>query len=260
MVDFWDQPTCFDAKFRRVIVPGADSTSIEDGAALLQIWEDSIEESLSQILHGVQLAPDWSVLEIGAGVGRLLRPLSEKVAKAYGVDISPAMVEFASEYLRCCPDTRVFLNDGRSLSMFESETFDFCYSMICFQHIPDVGIVKDYLREIARVLKPDGLVRVQVRRELSVRRRITRAIRFCNPSHLRGTGSRRWCGDREIGFEGNRYTRKSLQRILRKAGLYTVDWQEGLGRTDWLWMTGVKRRHTSGSTTIPCQVERAKER
>ena len=240
MSELWDQPSCFDAKYRRLVTWADIISSIEDEDWLEETWVASIEKDLGLVLFGLQPDPDWSVLEIGAGIGRLLGPLSEKVAIAYGVDISPAMVEFAREYLRDFPNAKVFLNDGRSLSMFESGMFDFRYSMTCFQHIPDVDMVRDYLQEIARVLKPQGLLRIQVSREAPVWTRMKRAVKHRNLSYLRGTASKKWRGDRAIDFEGNRYTRRSLQQLLGKAGLKAVDWHEGLGATDWLWVTAVK--------------------
>ena len=257
LVEFWDQPTCFDAKYRR-IVTDAKICAIEDEAALERLWQASIEEHLGYVLYGVQLDPDWSILEIGAGVGRLLLPLSKKVAQARGVDISPAMVEFSQAYLRDYPNAKVILNDGRSLPMFRGNEFDFCYSMICFQHIPDVDMVRDYLREIARVLKPGGTLRIQVVQEPHTLRKLAAAIRLRRLSCLRRNRVGKWCGEEEIGFEGNRYTKGQLRRLLKSVGFQTVNWQEGLGSRRWLWVTSVKRQQgvSDSPAGIPRQIQR----
>ena len=47
--------------------------------------------------------------------------------------------------------------------MFSDGSFDFVYSFIVFQHIPDRDVVLRYLREAGRVLKPGGILRCQLR-------------------------------------------------------------------------------------------------
>ncbi len=242
--EFWDQPTCFDAKYRRIVTNDDITSSIEDEALLEQIWKASVEESLGQVLYELQPDPDWSVLEIGAGIGRLLLPLSQRVSWAYGVDVSPKMVEYAEEYLKDQPNASVFLNDGKTLSMFGDGEFDFCYSMVCFQHIPGVNIVRSYLKEIARVLKVNGTVRIQVLQEIPFWRRLKAALWNRRIGNLRigSSAFRAWNGKKQISFEGNRYSKRDLEIIFKEADLDIVQWQQGLGRADWLWVTGVKRR------------------
>jgi hypothetical protein len=50
---------------------------------------------------------------------------------------------------------------GSDLAAFADASFDFCYSYAVFQHIPSRDVVLNYLREIRRVLKIGGLLKLQ---------------------------------------------------------------------------------------------------
>jgi len=116
---------------------------------------------LEQVIDGLPVAPDWRVLEIGCGLGRLLRPLSERVARAVGVDLSPEMLERGRDYCKGRPNVELRPTDG-SLDGLPDRSFDFVFSHIVFQHLPRKAYVQRYLAEAARVLKPGGILRVQV--------------------------------------------------------------------------------------------------
>ncbi len=102
-------------------------------------------------------------LEIGCGPGRLMLPMSRHFGEIHGVDISPEMIKLARETLRAVPGAHVHVTPESDLRMFESGSFDFVYSYAVFQHIPSRAVVLNYLREIARVLKPAGISCCQLR-------------------------------------------------------------------------------------------------
>jgi ubiquinone/menaquinone biosynthesis C-methylase UbiE len=76
-----------------------------------------------------------------------------------GVDISESMVDLSKAFLKDCPSCQVKLNDGYNLP-FPNNTFDFVYSFITFQHLPDINCVRSNIQEIYRVLKPGGRCRI----------------------------------------------------------------------------------------------------
>lgn len=109
-------------------------------------------------------SPDQrSALEIGCGPGRLIRAMSRHFTEIHGVDISDEMIRLAGQYLSDIPHAHVHVTPDSSLSMFAGSSFDFVYSYIVFQHIPDREVVLNYLRESGRVLKPSGILRCQLR-------------------------------------------------------------------------------------------------
>jgi ubiquinone/menaquinone biosynthesis C-methylase UbiE len=104
---------------------------------------------------------DWRALEIGCGPGRLIRPMSRHFVEIHGVDVSDEMIALAKQKLRDIPNAYPAVTDGASLPQYADDSFNFVYSYAVFQHIPSREVVFQYLREIRRVLKPDGLARLQ---------------------------------------------------------------------------------------------------
>lgn len=77
----------------------------------------------TRILKGIRL-DDGCVLEIGCGIGNLLKPLSARAREVHGVDISGEMLKQATERLAGHPNIVVHKTDGR-LGMFPDKYFDF---------------------------------------------------------------------------------------------------------------------------------------
>lgn len=113
------------------------------------------------ILDGLALLPGAEALEIGCGVGRLLRPLAPMVHRARGIDISPVMVEKSRAYLAGIPNVTTSVTDG-TLAGVEDGSLDLVYSFIVLQHVPSRSAIETYVLEADRVLKPGGVLRFQV--------------------------------------------------------------------------------------------------
>jgi SAM-dependent methyltransferase len=177
-------------------------------------WESGRRDLDLSVLHDVELDPAAHALEIGCGVGRLLRPLSERIEKAYGVDISSEMIERARRALADRPNIELFATRGR-LDFIPDASLDFVYSFIVFQHIPTKKAVSRYIREAGRVLSEGGVFRFQVDGRPRSRREKADT----------------WLG---VWFEPSELTRE-----LQRAGFETVDlWGE---HTHYLWATARRR-------------------
>ena len=103
------------------------------------------------------------ILEIGCGLGRLLIPLYDRGAKhCVGIDASESMI---IEGLRLVGGRNIELihcaGDG-VIPIVLSGHFDFAFSIITFQHIPDTETVKRFLSEAYRLLAPGGQLSFQV--------------------------------------------------------------------------------------------------
>lgn len=120
--------------------------------------EKDLEES---ILDGISLSSEATALEIGCGVGRLLVPISERIAFAHGVDISEVMIAKSRDYCAQRPNVTTLRTDG-TLKGFGDGSIDFVFSFIVFQHVPFRDAIETYIREAARILVPGGLLRFQV--------------------------------------------------------------------------------------------------
>jgi ubiquinone/menaquinone biosynthesis C-methylase UbiE len=110
-----------------------------------------------------------NVLEIGCGIGRILIPMRKIFGNATGIDISSEMVLLGQKYVSDISNCNIVENNGTDLAEFSDNSFDFCYSFIVFQHIPEKKIVENYIKEVSRILKPSCLFRFQVRGTISTK-------------------------------------------------------------------------------------------
>lgn len=104
--------------------------------------------------HGLQ--PDHTLIDVGCGSGRLAQPLSCYLRGKYiGLDVVKTMVDYARETCQR-PDWSFYVAPG--LTIPEP---DECADMVCFfsvfTHLLHDESFK-YLKEAARVLKPDGRI------------------------------------------------------------------------------------------------------
>jgi SAM-dependent methyltransferase len=171
---------------------------------------------VEHVLDGLPASPEWRVLEIGCGIGRLLRPLSHRVSRAVGVDLSEEMIRRGREHCADRPNVELHRTDG-SLSMLPAGEFDFVFSHIVFQHVPRKAYVERYIREAHRVLRPGGILRIQVD---------GRTRQFF----------RHWVAD---SWSGVVFSPRDLGRRLERSGFRVTEIRGG--GTQYLRATGVKR-------------------
>jgi SAM-dependent methyltransferase len=100
-------------------------------------------------------------LDFGCGVGRLTQALGEHFDQACGVDIAPSMIELAQKYNQLRIKCQYYLNRANDLALFHDGSFTFIYSVIVLQHMKP-KYSKNYIREMLRVLAPDGVFVFQI--------------------------------------------------------------------------------------------------
>ncbi len=155
MAEDWDRRAEENARF--YIAPDDWTTEEEFDRS----GEREVE---AHILKDLALSPESRVLEIGCGLGRLLKPLASRSAEVHGVDISTEMISRAHERLSGLTNVRLRRTDG-SLGAFPDGYFDLCYSWRVFQHVPRKQLVLQYFQEASRVLKPGGIFRFDVAKD-----------------------------------------------------------------------------------------------
>ena len=111
--------------------------------------------------HARHRGPFAHVLDFGCGVGRLTRAWGRRSHRVTGVDISAAMLEMARNHLTMEAHVDFVLNQSEDLQIFQSETFDLVFSLICLQHMPWPFAAR-YIGEFARVCRPGGLMAFQL--------------------------------------------------------------------------------------------------
>lgn len=125
-------------------------------------FDASGRSDLSSFFRNITIEHDAIVLEIGCGIGRLLKPLAEKQREVHGVDVSGEMVARGRKRLRRFRNVHLHKNLGSDLDRLPDRYFDLVFSFVTFQHIPQKTHIYRYFEEARRVLKPAGLFRFQV--------------------------------------------------------------------------------------------------
>jgi len=99
-------------------------------------------------------------LDFGCGPGRNIDQFGDRFERMDGVDICPTLIQKAREWLP--PDPKLYVCNGRDLSVIDSDVYDFVMSTICLQHIAVHEIRCHYFEEFLRVLKPGGWICLQM--------------------------------------------------------------------------------------------------
>ena len=114
-------------------------------------WKESLVEHV--LIPNIPI--DSIVLEIGPGGGRWSEILLSRVKKLSVVDLAQKCIDVCKERFQGRTNIEFFVNDGRSLSMIESNSIERIWSWDVFVHIA-ASDIKSYIAEFARVLMPGG--------------------------------------------------------------------------------------------------------
>ncbi|HEX6713838.1 MAG TPA: class I SAM-dependent methyltransferase [Thermoleophilaceae bacterium] len=166
MQEFWDERAREDAFYfvdNRI--------KYKDQSEEARFWEMG-REDLDRLLGAVDvtLQPDWAVVEIGCGVGRLTRVIAERSASVKALDLSSEMLTIAQNENSTLSNVEWIHGDGTSLAGIPSASADAAVSHVVFQHIPDPQITLGYIREVGRVLRPCGVAVLHVSNDKAVHR------------------------------------------------------------------------------------------
>ena len=130
-----------------------------DGSADESILQATGRWTAAQVAQALLLQPDDQVLELGCGVGRIGRELAPQCRSWHGVDIAANMLTVAKQRTSHLSNVAFQHLHRTSLSMFADASFDKAYAVAVLIHL-DKEDVFLYLREVARILRPGGLVYV----------------------------------------------------------------------------------------------------
>ena len=147
-----------------------------DPGEFLETGRREVDEVLDRV-HALGLDPgSAAALDFGCGAGRLTQALRRHFDRVVGVDVSGPMLERARSLDvegRC----EFVHHRGTDLADQPDGTFDLAYSALVLQHIPTPA-ARRYLAELVRVVRPGGVVTVQVatRPDRSLRGLLSRVL------------------------------------------------------------------------------------
>ena len=107
-------------------------------------------------------------LDFGCGAGRVTRAMAPRFEHAIGVDVAASMVRTAERLNADRANLTFVVNDAPDLRRFDTASFDFAYSTVVLQHLPNRELALGYAEELVRVLRPRGLLVFQLPAALSL--------------------------------------------------------------------------------------------
>jgi SAM-dependent methyltransferase len=118
-----------------------------------------VVEQRCAVLRLLSLEPGQAVLDIGSGPGLLAREIADAVGptgRVVGLDLSEPMLEMARR--RCADRPQASFEQGDAAKLpFEADSFDAVVTTQVYEYVPDI---RGALGEVARVLRPGGLVAI----------------------------------------------------------------------------------------------------
>ena len=118
-------------------------------------YDKKILDQFSEMLH-----PSSKICDAGCGPsGHIGKYLQKKGFDLTGIDLSPKCIEIAKQYEK---DIEFHCMDMMDMQ-FESSSFDGIISFYSIIHTPKIDVPKIF-QEYNRVLKPDGLILIVVKK------------------------------------------------------------------------------------------------
>jgi SAM-dependent methyltransferase len=145
---------------------------------------------------GLQPSKDKTLLEIGAGAGRMTHRFAELYGRVLALDVSEEMLRLGRRNLAGVGNVEWLLGSGADLDLIADRSVDDVFSYITLQHVPSPAAVLRYLEEAGRVLRPGGRGALQVRQPGPLPWTIDLAGHLVHAAQARRVWSRAWRGTR----------------------------------------------------------------
>ena len=153
----WDERARKDA-FHYI----ASSKKDWDVESFLASGEEDFQVLVAPALRRCGIAENGrAMLELGCGAGRMTGSFARRWERAYAFDISREMLGKARQIHSRTQNIAWLLSNGMDLSCVATGTIDFVFSYLVLQHLPDEELVKRYISEMLRVVRPGGAVLFQ---------------------------------------------------------------------------------------------------
>ena len=166
------------APFVRFSVPPYGLMRRTGAKSLWHYWDGGIRSYLPIAVlarhYGVNLRSGVAVLDFGCGVGRQLLHFTRDYPRPQyaACDVHPQYVEFVA---RAYPQVSASVSPFHPPLTYAEDQFDMLYSVSVFSHLhPDIHA--QWLKELARVVKPGGYAFLTIEGATAMRRTMARTV------------------------------------------------------------------------------------
>ncbi|MGH7228417.1 MAG: class I SAM-dependent methyltransferase [Nitrospiraceae bacterium] len=113
---------------------------------------------IQTVLSHLQLRPNFHVLDMGSGVGRITLAMAPRVQSVTAVDISPKNIEVLRRHAseRGLTNITARASDMNELTL-SGEQYDRAVAVQSIQHIPGAALRLDAVQRIRDALRPGGV-------------------------------------------------------------------------------------------------------
>jgi SAM-dependent methyltransferase len=178
---------------------------------------------------GLQPSKDKTLLEIGAGAGRMTQRFAELYGRVIALDISEEMLRLGRGNLAGVGNVEWVLGSGAGLEMLCDRSVDDVFSYITLQHVSSKAAVLRYLEEAGRVLRPGGLGALQLRHPGALPWAVDLAGHLVHAAQGRRVWSAAWRGTRiparELRQAGSRSGARVELRPRGRRHLWVLCWR-----------------------------------
>jgi ubiquinone/menaquinone biosynthesis C-methylase UbiE len=128
-----------------------------DVHSFLMSGEEDYQRCASPLLERCKIPTGGKVaVELGCGVGRMTRTIARHYQFVFALDLSAEMLKRGRQ-IHADYDNILWLQvSGVDLACLASSSVDFVFSYLVLQHLPNEEIAFTDIREMLRVLKPNG--------------------------------------------------------------------------------------------------------
>ena len=105
---------------------------------------------------GLRPSKDKTLLEIGAGAGRMTHRFAELYGRVIALDVSEEMLRLGWGNLTGVDNVEWVIGSGVDLDVIPDRSVDDVFSYITLQHVPSAAAVLRYLEDASRVLRRAG--------------------------------------------------------------------------------------------------------
>ena len=156
-VELDDMKTYWDACARHNAKRHIATENWQTEESFHKCGERDLDNLLKNMDENILLTGNEKVLEIGCGIGRLLKPFATLYPgmSLFGIDVSEEMIRKARLRLNEIENVELIRTSGKDLENFDDNSLDFVYSYVVLQHMPR-KFVHTYFLEVARILNEKG--------------------------------------------------------------------------------------------------------